>query len=523
MKVDAWIMSVAADYPTMLPDTYLGVGSDDTKIPLANVWFRVARGETYIGDAEVRRLHDIYEAQGIGFYAVIVPVGNDWAAQRELALNVLRLPCRGIQFDVEPFAKYLGSEAGLQGWLLNVLEPVSQARGDKELCLTYDPRDHWLDDWDFGRAVGLVDSLAPMVYTAMYAASAWPYRFKEEWGDAVLAVRRARRQCPQDKLFRPILQTYMIDSADTIASFREAVRLDGYPSLFRRGTVPLETWSAIRAYQEAPPEEEPVSQVIQQGLTYLNRAEWGARTDIPRLGHPVPRTARTEAIIHHTVVIDSDATPNRWETRAEVETKMRQLQTIRPDLGLDVPYNFVAFLMADGSMIVCEGRGLDRTGAHTHAHNTSGVATAFQGNFQLPITVGSYMPHISRWLGWLKFDNGMTNLGSSHPPGSIAYGHRDLSSTSCPGANLYAIIPQLTFALDGREDEDVEPELEPDEEDVEMIFLLAVQGKPEVYAWRLGTKYAVHVDRPTFDAMKAGGIHVLKVSEAGIETLTLIE
>ncbi len=195
--------------------------------------------------------------------------------------------------------------------------------------------------------------------------------------------------------------------------------------------------------------------IIQPGLVYLTRANWGARTDIPRLGYTVKRLDRTEAIIHHTVIIDQDATPNRWETVAEVKTKMRQLQTIRPDLGLDVPYNFVAFLMMDGSLIVCEGRGLDRTGAHTRGHNKKGIATALQGNFGWPVDLSPYISHLSRWLGWLKFDQAMTNLGSSHPVSRIAYGHRDLSATACPGENLYAIIPQLTFqkALEPEEDE----------------------------------------------------------------------
>ncbi|KKL71632.1 hypothetical protein LCGC14_2092980 [marine sediment metagenome] len=184
---------------------------------------------------------------------------------------------------------------------------------------------------------------------------------------------------------------------------------------------------------------------IQPGLIYLTRTEWGTRTDIPRLGHPVNRLDRTEAIMHHTVIIDNDATPNRWETLAEVKAKMVQLQTIRPDLGLDVPYNFVAFHMADGSLIICEGRGFDRTGAHTHAHNTRGIATAGQGNFQIGQSLTSYIDHWSRWWGYQKFDMGMENLGSVHPARGIAFGHLDFISTGCPGDNLYAIIPQLTF------------------------------------------------------------------------------
>ena len=195
---------------------------------------------------------------------------------------------------------------------------------------------------------------------------------------------------------------------------------------------------------------------IQPGLIYLTRKDWGARTDIPRLGYSVNRLDRTEAWMHHTVIIDNDATPNRWETMAEVKAKMVQLQTIRPELGLDVPYNFVAFHMADGSLIICEGRGFDRTGAHTHGHNTGGVATAGEGNFQIGQTVAPYADHWSRWWGYQKFDMGMENLGSVHPVRGIAFGHRDIIATACPGDKLYAIIPQLTFKEDDMDKAEVE-------------------------------------------------------------------
>ena len=187
---------------------------------------------------------------------------------------------------------------------------------------------------------------------------------------------------------------------------------------------------------------------IQPGLTYLTRAQWGARTaaqGYPRLGWPVNRLDRTEAIMHHTVIIDTDATPNRWGSLAQVKAKIRQLQIIRPDLGLDVPYNFVAFHMEDLTLVICEGRGFDRTGAHTHGHNTRGIATAGEGNFQIGLSPSPYTDHWSRWWGYQKHDMGMENLGSSHPTGRIAYGHKDFTSTACPGSKLYAIIPQLIF------------------------------------------------------------------------------
>ncbi len=182
-----------------------------------------------------------------------------------------------------------------------------------------------------------------------------------------------------------------------------------------------------------------MAEVLGPGITYLTRSAWGARTDLPRLGYPVARGRRTHIIVHHTVIIDDDATPDLWENLTEVIAKMRQLQTIRPKLGLDVPYNFVIFLMADGTIVVCEGRGIALTGAHTHGHNTDGIGTALQGNFELLINVAPYVPLISRFLGWLKYDQRLESLGRID-------GHSDFSSTACPGSNLYKVLGQMTYA-----------------------------------------------------------------------------
>ena len=67
----------------------------------------------------------------------------------------------------------------------------------------------------------------------------------------------------------------------------------------------------------------------------IGRGAWGARTDLPRRGHLIGPASRTEVFIHHTVLVDDDATRNEWETLDEVQAQMRKLQTIRPDLGLD--------------------------------------------------------------------------------------------------------------------------------------------------------------------------------------------
>lgn len=185
---------------------------------------------------------------------------------------------------------------------------------------------------------------------------------------------------------------------------------------------------------------------IAPGILYLTREDWVARTDLSRLGHNVPRDQRIEVIFHHTVIVDHDATPNLWETVDEVKAKMRQLQTIRPDLGLDVPYSFVIFLMADGTIIVGEGRGSDRRGAHTYGHNRTGIGIAFEGNFELPVDVGPFTPEVNRVLGWLKFDEGMGNLQAIRK-------HDDFSDTSCPGESIRQAFGGFAFEPSGEEND----------------------------------------------------------------------
>ena len=130
---------------------------------------------------------------------------------------------------------------------------------------------------------------------------------------------------------------------------------------------------------------------IVPGLTFMDRKGWRAYPDKPRKGRRVARSRRSHVIIHHTVLIDGDDdTPNIWEKESSVTKNMRRLQTIREhDLGADVPYSFVAyFVKRNAGVIVCEGRGEDRTGAHTKGHNTRGIGIAIAGNFESETVAG---------------------------------------------------------------------------------------------------------------------------------------
>ncbi len=205
-------------------------------------------------------------------------------------------------------------------------------------------------------------------------------------------------------------------------------------------------------------------------IRYLTRTEWGANTQLPRLGYTVPTNRRTEIWVHHTAAIDSsDTTPNRWGL-ADAIKYMRRLQTVRPDLGLDVPYTETYADLEDGTVAVFEGRGLSRTGAHTKNHNTAGFGLSGMGNFQLSgsapaaATVATAM---TARVGWLKHEggyDGLTKVG----------GHRDLKATTCPGNNLYNHIGAIAEALG---DDMADPRLTDEETDTLIAIHKALKSR----------------------------------------------
>ena len=185
-------------------------------------------------------------------------------------------------------------------------------------------------------------------------------------------------------------------------------------------------------------------------MIYLSRTDWGADANLPRRGHIIGPLRRTEVYIHHTVIVDRDTTANEWKTLTEVKATMRRLQQIRPDLGLDVPYNIVAHCMSDGELVLCEGRGTNRTGAHARNHNRSALGFAFQGDFEnnaLPQYIDTQLSEFAGWLRDLRNKRGFSNLGNSRPQGKQVWGHRDSQSanTICPGRKLYEKLNLIRF------------------------------------------------------------------------------
>lgn len=195
-------------------------------------------------------------------------------------------------------------------------------------------------------------------------------------------------------------------------------------------------------------------------LRFCSRSEWSPNPAHPRLGQRVTRDRRTHVFIHHTCGVDSDDSKNIWENEAEIFATMKRLQTARgADLGNDVPYNFVAFMTTiNDGLYICEGRGEDRSGAHTSGHNTKAIAVSFAGDFETQVTpdaeIAKRMEPLSNFLGWLRFDpshedygtfRAMENLGSLKPQGRNVFFHRDVKATDCPGSDLMRHLGEVKF------------------------------------------------------------------------------
>lgn len=174
---------------------------------------------------------------------------------------------------------------------------------------------------------------------------------------------------------------------------------------------------------------------IFDGIYLVSREEWGARTDLPRLGYFVPREVRTKTIFHHTVtVLANDDEPNIWEPMELLAAKrmMQRLQIGRPDLGDDVPYSWCFFLGVVGTehiLWVCEGRGIDRTGSHTQHQNTAGYGFGLVGDFRIDTpNIAAYGPMFAQFMSFLRFV-GCINLRA------IQY-HGLFAATLCPGPEV---------------------------------------------------------------------------------------
>jgi len=190
---------------------------------------------------------------------------------------------------------------------------------------------------------------------------------------------------------------------------------------------------------------------VAQQPEIVTRAQWGADESL-RVDEPSYARRLEFGVVHHT------AGPTDYsEEDAPAVVRGIYAYHVESNGWSDIGYNF----LVDRFGTVYEGRAGGITeaviGAHAGGFNTGSVGVALIGTFMTEPPPAVALDAIERLLAW-KLDVHhvdpattvtATSRGSSRYPegetvelNSIS-GHRDVSSTDCPGDSLYALLPAI--------------------------------------------------------------------------------
>ncbi|XP_076221970.1 peptidoglycan recognition protein 3-like [Nomia melanderi] len=155
----------------------------------------------------------------------------------------------------------------------------------------------------------------------------------------------------------------------------------------------------------------------------ITRAQWGARS--PK--QPIPNLKINPApyvVIHH-----SDT--NNCQTEAVCKARVKSFQNYHMDANewRDIGYNFL--VGEDGN--VYEGRGWGKHGAHSPPYNSRSMGICIIGNFTLSQPNAAAITTVQKLI-----DYGVS-IGKIQGNYTL-YGHRQTTSTKCPGDSLYNLI-----------------------------------------------------------------------------------
>jgi hypothetical protein len=248
----------------------------------------------------------------------------------------------------------------------------------------------------------------------------------------------------------------------------EPIWTGGYDSLQLRASRPLaglrlsfvtirEGSHASRALRTVPvPMPTPAGGTI----NVIPRAAWGASRCRPRVTAGYGQV--DFALVHHTTTINSYRASQSAAIVLGVCLFHRDVNGWN-----DIGYN----MLVDRYGQVFEGRagGLDAQviGAHAGGFNTESTGVATLGNFSSTRLSDAGVNALAHVLAWKLSLNGIPAEGNvtvtSHGGPDTPFragtpvtvnrisGHRDVDSTACPGAALYAQLPGLRRLVSGLE------------------------------------------------------------------------
>ncbi|MCL5958693.1 MAG: N-acetylmuramoyl-L-alanine amidase [Chloroflexi bacterium] len=180
----------------------------------------------------------------------------------------------------------------------------------------------------------------------------------------------------------------------------------------------------------------------------ISREGWGAneRYRFDQKGQelwPAEFKKPEKIIVHHTLTQNDDPNP------VAMVRAVYYYHAVTLAWG-DIGYNY----LIDAQGNIYEGRRGDGVVAgHSYGHNQGSIGIAVLGNYLEGQVSDAARGSLVDLITWLSEKYGIDPLGKSYfvdrelPNVS---GHKDANPTSCPGTNLYAIIPELRKATYAR-------------------------------------------------------------------------
>ncbi|OCT66138.1 peptidoglycan recognition protein 1 [Xenopus laevis] len=162
--------------------------------------------------------------------------------------------------------------------------------------------------------------------------------------------------------------------------------------------------------------------VLAQGCPkIISRASWGASPS--KCQARLPRALKY-VIIHHTAGASCTT-----ESACKAQARSIQNFHMKTNGWCDIGYNFL--IGEDGQ--IYEGRGWQTVGAHAKNYNSNSIGISFMGTFtnRVPNSVAQ------------QAAKNLINCAVAKNVINTDYtlkGHRDVSSTECPGTSFYNLI-----------------------------------------------------------------------------------
>lgn len=166
------------------------------------------------------------------------------------------------------------------------------------------------------------------------------------------------------------------------------------------------------------------------------RSDWGARA--PSGGINVLPQAPTHIVVHHTATANvSDTSTSQAAALSRSIQRYHMQSNGWSDTGQQLTISRGGHIMEgrDKSLHAI-GAGHHVVGAHTANHNSHAIGIESEGTYTSESPPEPLAGALVDTCAWLC-------LVYQLDPEEAIVGHRDFNATSCPGDELYALLPQL--------------------------------------------------------------------------------